>query len=184
MSQWRNAFKRFIARYVTITGYGVAEPDTYGVFLAHLPPLSEVTYTRTPPDIVMGSAVQNLFILARYPGSIPYSALPIDTLEGLYCTLAMHINLEHGKLDDLATPGVSLLQQCSTLKIDNPVIVHETSYANQDWVIEVHFGVKIIWNAQPETPIDTILLDGLDLEIYRSTLRDLADASLDGILTL
>jgi hypothetical protein len=184
MSIWRPALKTFLAKYITISGYGVAEPDTYGVFLAHLPPLTEVTYTRSPPDICQGQAIQNIFILARYPGTQTFNDLPIASLEGLYCSLVMHFELENGKLVDPLHPGIPLLQQCTTTKIDEPVKVHEVSYANQDWVIEIHLGIRIVWNAEPEIPIDTILLEGLNLEIYRSTLKSLSDASLDGVLSL
>lgn len=184
LSQWRPAFKRFMAKHIQIEGYGVSEPDQYDIFLAHMPPLRDVKLTRSPPDIVNGVAYQDLWLLARYPGSTPYNELPIGFLEGLYANLVIHLELEHGSLDDAANPGVPLLQGLSTQQVETPVKVSELSYANQDWLAEVHLIIRIDFNAQPETPIPTILLNGMDLEVYRSTLRDLEDATLDWRIVL
>ena len=184
LSQWRPAFKRFIIRYVDISGYGVAEPDEYGIFLAHLPPLTDVEYTRSPPDIVQSSATQHLYLLARYNGETPYRDLPIGALEGLHSNLSLHCLLEHSKLTDATLPTIPLLISLSAAKVSQPVRVEELSYANKDWLAVVEFVFDIAWYGEPETTIGTILLQGLNLEVYRSTIADINTATLDITLNL
>lgn len=184
MSQWRPALKSFLARYISISGYGVAEPDTYGVFMAHLPPLAEVLYRKSPPDIATGEAIQHVYILARYPGTMQYNDLPLATLEGLYCTLILHCELENSKLVATTAPAVPLLQSLATMRVDFPLKVEELSYANKDWLVVLHLALKLTWNAEPEVPLDVILLNGIDLEVWRSTLKAIPDATLDWKITL
>lgn len=185
LSQWRPSFLAYLNQYVDFSGgFGLSVPEAYGVFVGHVPPLFRVSYSTHPPDSAIGYGEQWWFLLARYPYSTAYKDLPIALLEGLHCSLTLRFLWSWGRiLDATARPDWNhqqpLLNSLELLTPEYPVQVKEDSYENRDWLVQLTWKARLMWNAEPENPIPSVLLTNLDLDVYRSTLRDITDATLD-----
>ncbi len=185
ISQWRPAFYQFINEHLDYSGgFGLSMPTTVGAFVGHLPPLFNTFYRTLPPDSAVGQAEQWLFLLARYPYDIPYKDLPISVFEGIHATMAMRLLWNWSRIRDVTDrpgfdPNAPLLTGLTVMQTDYPVKISEDSYENRDWLITVTWKTIITFDAEPELAIDPVYLSELDIDVYRSTLKDIKTAVLD-----
>lgn len=189
LSQWRPSFLAFINQYLDFEGgFGLSMPTTVGAFVGHVPPLFNTEYSPIPPDTAVGKAEQWFFLLARFPYDIPYKDLPIGALEGLHASMCLRLLWNWSRIRDTTgrqgyDPYKPLLSGLAVIESDYPVKVSEDSYENRDWLIQLTWKTVITFEAEPEEPIDPILLTHLDIDVYRSTLRDISIATLDKRIT-
>lgn len=166
LSLWRPSLLRWLQDRITVDSWSLTRPEKIGDSNGFLPPLQNVKYELEDYRTVKGKAIQEFYIVKRFPRELAYSDLPLATLEGLHSTLA--IRLVH---DYKAIADIDLLEFVAGEK---PVSIVETGEDRGTWIIEVTWSFEITWDAEPEdgAVVQPYDMKQLNIKLWRDSLKD------------
>lgn len=181
LSTWRPSFQTWLRRFIGVDDWVWHTdeiPEDYTTAIAHLPPLRDVDYRLEAPD-VRATAVQDFFIVKRFPRQLSYAEMPIADMEAKYAEVAARVLL--------AAPAnvAAGLQRIDHLSANSPLIVGEIGELSNlgttqgtDWLIRLawSFEIEFIWEPEQEA---SFRVTELTLNLWRSHLGDFDDNVLD-----
>jgi hypothetical protein len=157
----------------------LADWEIAGNSVGYLPSLREVKYSlsESSRDIV-GSAIQDVYVLCRLDRTIPYHNLPIAQLEGYHATFSVLTQLKWR--DIVADPDNRGLLSFEWLSC-NPVSVSPAGDFNSDYIAELVWSASITFIADPEMGVmpPPYTVKQVGGRVYRSKLADMQDFILD-----
>lgn len=190
LSLWRPSYLTHVQKLVKVSSWSIDKPTAdvlwttgynfAGNSVGYLPTLREVNYS--PNDSsrdIIGSAIQDLYVLVRLDKGIPYHSLPLARLEGVHATYSVITSLEWRTIlpPEVGNRGLLGLDFLSC----NPVTLCPAGDFNSDYIAELVWSVRIRFVADPETGIlpAPYSVNRIGGKVYRSKLNDFADNIID-----
>lgn len=166
LSLWRPSLLRWLQDRITVDSWSLTRPEKIGDSNGFLPPLQNVKYELEDYRTVKGKAIQEFYIVKRFPRELAYSDLPLAALEGLHSTLAIRLVHDYKAIADI--------DQLEFVAVETPVSIVETGEDRGTWIIEVSWSVEITWDAEPEdgAVVQPYDLKQLNINLWRDSLSD------------
>jgi hypothetical protein len=152
LSIWRPKLLTWLGQKVNVDSWGIQVPETVGQTTGYLPPLKDIHHDLDSPLSVIGSAVQDIYILQRHSRDTKYIDLPLGELEGLYSTLAIRLVHDWEMIipETSLEPGTQGLIKLELNSLDAPISLEESGDGLGEWLVRLHWQLAIQWVADPE----------------------------------
>lgn len=177
LSTWRTKVRQWMSQKLAPDSWELSTPISPGKTVGYIEPLRDVDYSFK--EQLTASASQHIYLLCRYPSTLMFDQLPLNTLEGL------HSNISQYLLMDWLTFGIESLEYSM---LDQPIKVMESGDGMGEWVVELHWLARFTWLPELETNDDTgISLYRVNFALYREMLDSSAvvlDTNLSVLSTL
>lgn len=174
VSTWRMGFLDWLQDQIQIDSYFLEAPEAPGMTNVFLPPLRNIKNYEAD-DGYHSTATQDVYISTRYDRSLAYYQLPINVVEGTYCTLMQQLIKEQQGIADLIEVIIN--------PSEDAIAIGELGDDRGDWIITMKMIITIRFVITPEVEDDrTLYPHKINLGLYREYL-DESDRVLDQIIT-
>ena len=163
LSTWRSSFIEWLETKITIDSYYLEEPEAVGDTSVFLPPLRNIRVFEADSGFI-GVATQDVWITTRYSRDLSYQELPITLIEGTYNSIAYYFAKECQGIADLIDGSVN--------SSEDSIFVGEWGEGRGDWIVRMKFIFNFSYISEPEEDDATIIIDRIQLGIYRPLLDE------------
>jgi hypothetical protein len=191
VSLWRPSYLAHINKHIQVSTWAIDKPTSDVLFnplatweitgnsVGYLPTLRDVRYSLSETSRnVVGSAIQDLYVLCRLDRTIPFHNLPTAFLEGYHATFSVVTQLKWR--DIVIDPTERGLLSFEWLSC-NPVSIAPVGDFNSDYIAELVWSASITFIADPETGVmpPPFTVKQVGGRVFRSKLEDMQVSILD-----
>lgn len=174
LSTWRPNVIPWLTDFLAIDTWFLENPDFEGERQGFLPPLDRFRVFQDSNNRFPTFEADQEIMLGVRIDSLPYSELPLDSLEGVWATTLLAL---FAKVKDWGVLGVSLVDN-----EEDPIAVKELS--KSCWVVYLTWKIRIRGILEPETELDLGGVNQLLVGLWKTRLDGTSSVKVADISVL